>query len=231
MRREALLEKSALRIFEQSAHNGVSSGEVGLICSRHGVGKTACVVHLSVDKILQEKHVIHVSLSDTAEHIVRWYKNTCHSLSSNTEEAETIHREITQNRVILHLSQRTDPNHIFTTIEALINKANFDVDIVIIDGYDLVLNKHEQFLETLRSFAQTTEVAVWLSNSFHREDVPDNMNIPHSVAEVIGFFDVVLLLEPQNDSVHLNLLKDHNVFPDDPLKLKLDSASLLIKEE
>ncbi len=231
MNRDVLLENSALRIFEKSAHNGVQKGEIGLVCSLHGVGKTAYLVHLSVDTLLQKKHVIHVSLGDSVEHIATWYKNTCVSLSENTSMANEMHDELTKNRVIVNLSQRTDPVHIFTTMHALMSKGNFDVDVIVIDNYDLQLQSSDMFLSSLRSFAIEANVAVWLSSSFNREDLRDEKNIPDFVTSRIPLFEVALLLESQGDSVHLNLLKEHDEYPDDPLKLSLDGKSLLIKKE
>ena len=65
-----LNKRSPLRIFEKSIHGGVGKGNVGVLASRKGVGKTACLVHIATDKLFRDKHVIHVSFSSRVDHIV-----------------------------------------------------------------------------------------------------------------------------------------------------------------
>ncbi|MDD3671488.1 MAG: hypothetical protein PHR01_09445, partial [Sphaerochaetaceae bacterium] len=52
---------SPLRAFDQSLNGGLGKGNLGVLVSRHGIGKTACLVHLSTDKLFRNEHVIHVS--------------------------------------------------------------------------------------------------------------------------------------------------------------------------
>ena len=54
---------SPLRAFEDSINGGLGKGKLGVIVSKHGVGKTACLVHLATDKLFKGEHVIHVSFS------------------------------------------------------------------------------------------------------------------------------------------------------------------------
>ena len=69
-----LIKKSPIRVFESSIDGGLGRGNLGVLASRHGVGKTACMVHLAIDKILRGQNVIHVSFGANVEHIMNWYK-------------------------------------------------------------------------------------------------------------------------------------------------------------
>ena len=42
-----LIKRSPLRVFEQSIHGGLGRGNIGVLASPKGVGKTACLVHIT----------------------------------------------------------------------------------------------------------------------------------------------------------------------------------------
>ena len=74
MVKKELIRRSPLRILEKAIHGGLKDGNVGVLASRKGVGKTACLVHLSTDKLFQEKPVIHVSYASRVDYIITWYE-------------------------------------------------------------------------------------------------------------------------------------------------------------
>ena len=47
MVRAELIKRSPLRILERSMHGGLGAGNIGILASRKGVGKTACLVHIA----------------------------------------------------------------------------------------------------------------------------------------------------------------------------------------
>ena len=61
MIKKELITKSPLRILEQSIHGGIGKGNIAILAAPKGLGKTACLVHIATDQLLQGKHVIHVS--------------------------------------------------------------------------------------------------------------------------------------------------------------------------
>ena len=52
MVKRELLKKSPLRKLDESLHGGVGVGNIGVIASRRGIGKTACLVHIATDKLM-----------------------------------------------------------------------------------------------------------------------------------------------------------------------------------
>ena len=42
-----LIKKSPIRVFEESIDGGLGRGNLGVLASRHGVGKTACMANHS----------------------------------------------------------------------------------------------------------------------------------------------------------------------------------------
>ncbi len=54
MVKSELINRSPLRILEKSIQGGVGKGNIGVIASRKGVGKTACLVHIATDNFLEK---------------------------------------------------------------------------------------------------------------------------------------------------------------------------------
>jgi KaiC/GvpD/RAD55 family RecA-like ATPase len=65
-----------LRVFDESIGGGLGRGNLGVLVSRRGVGKTACLVHLATDKLLRGEHVIHVSFNGNVEHVINWVQGS-----------------------------------------------------------------------------------------------------------------------------------------------------------
>ena len=45
---------SPLRILEKSAQSGLGRGNLGVLMARAGVGKTACLIHIALDKLFRK---------------------------------------------------------------------------------------------------------------------------------------------------------------------------------
>ncbi len=82
---EELFKRSPLRILESSIHGGLGKGNIGVLASRKGVGKTACLVHIATDKLLQGKPVIHVTYASPGGHIINWYEDIFKELAKNRD--------------------------------------------------------------------------------------------------------------------------------------------------
>jgi len=136
-----LIERSPLRALEKSIHGGLGSGNIGVLASPKGVGKTACLVHIATDKLFQEKHVIHVSYSSRVDYIINWYEDIFKEIAKKRESksAIEIQDEVIKNRVIMNFKQegaRTE--QVLKSVEAMIVYGKFTADTVIVDGYDFL---------------------------------------------------------------------------------------------
>ncbi|QEN04719.1 hypothetical protein EW093_08360 [Thiospirochaeta perfilievii] len=81
MVKEELNQKSPLRKLEAITEGGVGTGNIGVIASKQGIGKTACLVHIAVDSLLRDKHVIHVSFDKKTDYISAWYEDIFEEIS------------------------------------------------------------------------------------------------------------------------------------------------------
>ena len=233
MVKSELIRRSPLRILEKSMHGGLGKGNIGVVASRKGVGKTACLVHIATDKLFQDKPVIHVSYASRVDYVLNWYEDIFREIAKKRqlESAVDVHDEIIKNRVIMSFKQdasRTD--QILKSVEAMIDCGNFAADAVIVDGYDFGRSTPED-LEKFKDFARKVSLEVWFSASLKGEEpLFDDKGIPRELAEYLDKIDVLIALAFQNDHVQIRLVKDRdNPAPGD-LKLRLDPKTLLISE-
>jgi hypothetical protein len=230
-----LIKRSPLRLLEQSIHGGLGKGNIGVLASRKGIGKTACLVHIATDSLFQEKHVIHVSFSNRTDHIINWYEDIFKEIARkrNLDSALSVHDEVIKNRVVMNFSQEgVKPEQIIKSLKAMIIEGNFAADLIIIDGYDFAISDPAD-VKKIKHFAEELDLSIWFSATVDPDDpvVKTQEGIPANLEAFIDDISVLISLTPIDDHVKLGLIKDHDYFPKEDLHLILDSKSLLIAEE
>ena len=225
-----LIKRSPLRILEKSIHGGVGEGNIGIIASRRGVGKTACLVHIAIDKLFQDRHVIHLSFSEKTDHIINWYEILFREIAEKRklEGVQEIHDSLIQNRVIMNFSQSgIRVEQIIRSLTALISDGNFHAEVIVIDGYNFGAGSVDT-LKTLRKFAQSHDITIWATAD--TTDTSDKQGIPTTLKPFIEEIAVLINLHDQEDHIELSLVKDHDRYVDEDLHLKLEARTLLISE-
>ncbi len=234
MVRKELIERSPLRILEKSIHGGVGVGNIGVIASRKGTGKTACLVHIATDQLLQEKHIIHVSFSGRTDHIINWYEDIFAEIARKREleDAMDVHDEIIKRRVVMNFSQDgITAKQFLGSLRAMINDGNFAAKTIVIDGYDFEKGEPES-LVAIKRFAEELGLTIWFSASTHREDPRTNEEgVPLLLCPYVDFIAVIITMQPTEHLIKLNLIKDHERYVHEDLHLMLDPKSLLIARE
>jgi hypothetical protein len=228
-----LNKRSPLRIFENSIHGGVGKGNIGVLASRKGVGKTACLVHIATDKLFRDKHVIHVSFSSRVDHIVSWYEDIFKEIAKkrDLESAVEVHDEIIKNRVIMNFNQDgIETGHVLSSVKAMINEGKFPADAIIFDGYDITRARPED-LKAIKAFAEDVNLEIWASIGLRGEEpLFDEAGIPNELKPYLDAVSVLVTLRYESDYVHLKVVKDHGEMENREMDLKLDPKTLLIAE-
>lgn len=234
MVKSELNKRSPLRILEKSIHGGVGKGNIGVIASQKGVGKTACLVHIATDKLFRDKHVIHVSFASRVDHISTWYEDIYKEIAKkrNLEFAVEVHNEIIKNRVIMNFSQEgVRVENVFRSVEAMIKDGHFAADSVIVDGYDIEQATEEDF-KAIRDFAGRINLEIWFSVSLKGKGPHFNdQGVPIILEKHLDTFSVIITLQYKGDHVSLKVIKDHGEIEPKDMHLQLDPKTLLIIEE
>jgi len=236
-----LIQRSPIRIFEQSIEGGLKPGEIGVIASPNGVGKTSVLVQLALDKLLQGKKVIHVSFSShnslgqLTQYVPIWYNDIFEEFinKKNLDDAVEIKNNLVKNRVLMSFNQDgITKDQILKSLRAMIVEGGFKADSIIIDGFDFS-RMDKEIIAGVKTFAIELGVSVWYSCSVKDDGgAPqyDKENIPVILNSFINNIDIVIVLQPKHDHVELSVSKDRGSVISKALAMKLDPKTLLILE-
>ena len=233
MLKEELITKSPVRILEKSIEGGLMAGNIGVIASRKGIGKTSVLVQLALDKLLQGEKVIHVSFTAHTSYVISWYENIFTELAKRRglERLDEVRDELVKNRVIMNFAQEgVSIDQIVRSLKAMVVDGGFKAKTLIVDGFDFTRATKDQ-LAKVKAFAAEMGLEVWYSCTLIVEEpLVDKNNIPVILREYLEQIGVLILLEPKAEYIHFTVVKDHERMNPQDLKLKLDAKTLLIAE-
>ena len=234
MLKEELITKSPVRLLEKSIEGGLKTGNIGVIASRKGIGKTSVLVQLALDKLLQGEKVIHVSFTAHTSYVISWYENIFSELAKrrNLEKFGDIKDGLVKNRVIMNFAQEAVTiDQIIHSLRAMVNEGGFKASTLIVDGYDFTKPAAGDRLAKVKAFAAETGLEVWYSATLAGDEPQlDKNNFPLLLRDCIDSISVLILLEPKSEYIHFTVVKDHARMNPLDLKLKLDAKTLLIAE-
>lgn len=231
MVKEELIQRSPVRIFMNSIQGGLKSGEMGLIASPSGIGKTSMLVQIALDKLLHGKKVIHISFTRHTDYILAWYEDIFNEFikKKNLENPQDVKNEIVKNRVLMRFTQEGLPiESILKSLKAMIGEGGFKAEYIIVDGLDFYAAGRER-ISKVKAFAEEMGVSVWYScNVQGEEPLYDNRNIPLVISEYEELFEVIIVMEPRQAYITLTISKDRDIYKPEQQGLKLDPKTLLI---
>ena len=238
MLKEELIQRSPVRFFMKSINGGLKHGEIGVITSLSGLGKTSVLVQIALDKLLQGQKVIHVSFTHHTDYVLTWYEDIFNEFikKKNLENEQDVKSDIVKNRVLMKFNQeghadRPVIDQVLKSLRAMIKDGSFAAECVIVDGYKFAPQEGEK-LSRVKEFARELGLSVWFSCTVKDEEVPyDKRNIPVLIKDYAELFDVIVVLKPRPDHIELAVSKDRDVQNPEPLALRLDPKTLLILEE
>ncbi|MCL2879267.1 MAG: hypothetical protein FWF29_03395 [Treponema sp.] len=226
-----LVQRSPIRIFEQSINGGLTAGEIGVIASQNGLGKTSVLVQLALDKLIQGKKVIHVSFTQHTHYVLAWYENIFNEFvgQKNMENLGELQNSLIKNRVLMNFNQDgISKDQILKSLRALIVDGGFGAESVIVDGFDFTRTDHGN-LANVRAFANELGISVWYSCSVADQGRRYNENnFPVMLESLADLIDVAVVLEQKSDHIALTVSKDHGSGSVKKEPMKLDPRTMLI---
>jgi hypothetical protein len=225
-----------MRIFEQSIHGGLKAGEIGIIASPSGIGKTSVLVQIALDKLLQGKKVIHVSFTQHADYVLTWYEDIFGEFTrkKNLENAQEVKNSIVKNRVLMNFNQDgVTGAQILRSLRAMIVEGGFNAECLVIDGFDFTKMGRER-ISKIKDFAGELGLEVWYSCTVPTLDSKaagpyTKQNIPLLLNDFVDLVDSVVVLEPKPDHIEFSVSKDRDIYNPPAMAIKLDPKTLLIQ--
>ena len=204
---------SPLILLELSSNKELGRGNLGVLMSRAGVGKTACLIHIAFDKLFSHQKLVHVSLDNTPEKVTAYYDVIYSHLVKALDIKDEIDKRMLfeRNRMILaYLHQSFEIKRLRENLKTLVEKLDFVPDCLIVDGLDFEAADKET-LQGFKSVAEEFNVEIWFSALTHRHITDKNeRGIPYPCSRVDDMLSMIIQLNSTQTGIFLELLKDHN---------------------
>ena len=203
MMNAALVQRSPVRAFMKSINGGLAPGEIGVIASRSGIGKTSVLVQIAMDKLLHGKKIIHVSFTQHTDYVLLWYKNILDEFlkKKNIKVEQDVENQLTKNRVLMKFNQEgISVDQILRSLRAMIKDGGFAAEHVIVDGYNFTSRERDN-ISRFKDFGKELELSLWFSCNVNGEPFYNQKNIPAIIGDYADLFDVIVALEPKQETM------------------------------
>jgi len=232
MLKKDLILRNPLRSLGREGEEILTAGRFGAVLAPAGVGKTAFIVQLALNAMLQEKNVLHISLDEPVTKVSLWYEKLFQDLTGRSRwtrldgalEDLLPHRFIMTFKVEGFTVPRLEERLTDLTAQNI-----FRPEMVLIDGFPFGEATRERLM-ALKLLAVRLGVFAWFTVHTHRHEAPTPDGLPPALAEAGDLFDVVLKLEPKGADIVVEPLRGIAVEAGEK-RLHLDPATMLIRGE
>lgn len=232
MLKEDLIKKNPLRVLNPLSVETLPDHRMGLVMARAGLGKTAILVQIAMDSMLRNQKVLHVSIGEGLEKAKAWYEDIYKYIAEGfqLDNAPEIESELMRNRMIMTFKEAAFSRpKLEERLNDLVYQNIFRPDIVVVDGYDFAEADYDSIMD-LKEMMAAMNVQGWFSALRHRDDKRVSVaGVPAPCHEVDGLFDTVILLQPEKDSILLNIIKDEYDGAAGRI-LNLDPSTMMVME-
>ncbi len=230
---KSMMERSPVRIFERAIGGGLGEGKLGVVLSRHGVGKTGFLIGLAVDQLLQGRKVLYISTKESVEHINNFFDQIFHAMAASLEMDQVPQKQLRMERNrYIHVYNRDSFSleKLEQSVAFLKDAAGFVPDMVILDGTPRFETTEEWEIQGVKKMAAEWGAEIWTSSNIHREgQESDARGVPNTVARFDGEISVIINLEPESDHVKVKILKEHGSTEPAQVQIELDPKTLLLR--
>jgi hypothetical protein len=233
MQKTELIAHNPLRLMGYDSEDVLAQAGFGAIIARAGVGKTAFVVQLAINKMLRDQNVLHIGLADPVEKVTLWYEEVFRNIAAQCQVtmADPIWESILPKRFIMTFKvEGFSVPKLQERLDDLTRQDIFVPRMILIDGLPIEGKNARQDLEALKALAVRHGVHVWFTVRTHRHETPEINGVPQAIVDVSDLFDVILQLQPEDKEIRVRAIKGGPARPDAP-RLLLDPSTLLIKDK
>jgi len=232
MLKQDLISRNPLRLLNTRGSTIFGEGVFGAVVARAGIGKTAFLVQVALDSLLNGRNVLHISLDQPVRKVCLWYEEVFNAIVDEYrfENRISLLEEILPHRFIMTFkSGDFKVDYLEERLDNLIEQGIFYPQTCLIDG--LVFDDAvRETLNELKILAKDQGFPCWFSVRSHREEPTDPSGLPLSIGQVQDLFSVVFHLAPAGNEVEIKVLKDSlGGFEDVNARVVLDPSTFLVK--
>ena len=226
---EVLTNPLGLLGFENG--DSLKAGDFGAVLARAGVGKTALVVQMALNKMADGFDLLHISLSEPIAKVDVYYHEVF-SLQVGQHQgtnAEGLWDDIIRRRFIMTFQvEGFSLPKLEERLTDLTTQNIFHPKVVVIDGLPFDSQSRPQ-MEGLKALAKRIETPIWYTITTHRHESPAPDGLPIQLSPVQDLFKIAIELQPMDNVVEIRVLKGGRDKSGQP-ELILDPATMLIKK-
>ncbi len=225
-----LILRNPLRLMQaDSTEDALRPGSFGAVLARAGVGKTALLVQLALNSMLEKKNVLHISLQDPVNKVSLWYTEVFGHIAQQyaVSQANELWDTLLPHRFIMTFQVEgfTVPK-LEERVNDLSEQDIFTPHMIIIDGYPFEQGIGAALSE-LKEMAGKRGCHVWFTVRTHRHQAPEKSGLPRQLSDIAKLFDIILQLQPEGKDIHIKALKGPATGAGSS-ELFLDPATMLI---
>lgn len=229
MIKQEMTIRNTLRQLGFESEEILPPGGFGAVLARAGVGKTAFLVQLALNGLLNEKKVLHISLNDPVDKVSVWYNELFRLLAAGDQRVNKAAylESLLPNRFIMTFRvEGFSVPKLEERLNDLTEQGIFTPSIMIIDGLNFEETRISD-IKDLKEMAEKRGMQVWFTVQTHRHEEVDVKGLPPSFAPFADLFEIIMELKPEHADVHINVLRGGKAEHESIL---LDPTTMLIRE-
>ena len=231
MVKKDLIFRNPLKLIGDEAEEILPQGGFGAVVARAGVGKTALLVQIALDRLLRDADVLHVSLKDPIDKISLWYNEIMKELGKqyNLQDINTIWKKARPHRFIMSFNVDTfDVPKFKERLRDLTEQDILHPQVVLLDGFSFEQDQEviDETLKRLKELAQRNNLRIWFAVRTHRHETTGEDQLPPQLTKIIDLFDVAIKLNPTGKEIAVEILKSREETQQP--SLQLDPSTMLI---
>ena len=233
MQKQELIEKNPIRHLKGES-DAKESSRMGLVMARAGVGKTALLVQIALDSLLNDKQVVHVSVGQSLDKTKLWYDDMFKDIAEvcKLDKAGEIHDSIMHNRMIITFNEsKFSRAKLEERLHDLVQQNVIKPSCMVVDGFDFA-KTDRAVLEGMRDLAKDMDLQIWFS-AVCDEGADNQAGVPAPCTGMEDLFNTVVLLQPvpQSDCIDLKIIKGSAAVSKCGKLLKLDPMTFMLRED
>jgi hypothetical protein len=232
MLKKDLILRNPLRVMGFENDDILSTGALGAVLARSGVGKTAFLVQLSLNALLRGKNVLHISLEDPVNKVSLWYKEVFNLIADQykVEQIDQLWESLLPHRFIMTFRvEGFSVPKLQERLADLMEQNIFSPQMIIVDGFPFGESMHGP-LKEFKSLVEENNMHAWFTVRTHRHEQPGPDGMPMQLALVPDLFEIAIQLLPVGKEIHVKAVKGGESFSKQ-LDLRLDPSTMLIKNK
>ncbi|WP_373499519.1 cytoplasmic protein [Desulfococcus sp.] len=230
MEKKEIIRRNPLKMMGYPSEDVLPEGGFGALMARAGVGKTAFLVQIAIDKLLRDKNVLHISIDEPVEKVCLWYEQVFRSIadSNRIKHLDPFWEVILPRRFIMTFKvDGFSVPKLEERITDLSEQGIFFPQMILIDGLPFEERGRKTFVD-LKAVARNLGVPIWFTVKTHRHEAPGHGGMPIPLSNIEDLFDVAIELQPEGKDIFVRAIKGGP--PESEVKeLALDPSTMMIK--